>query len=218
MRKVELFQAVSTTAYAVVDIKKSDSIKTMLSEKITASTDAVVSHFDKDLTGLCQFLTDSIRALKDEGVFGEGKNAANLQQNLSRRFATAVERHTAEWSTTMTLTGYNPVKAKEKVIKARKSASDILTEKAGELGADETAITEIFASIEAAKKRAEKRSASLRKMAAEKAAERQVQEHYSSIIALAKNGKSAEEIAGFFGIDQDMTAEAVEKVKAASNG
>jgi len=217
MKKQELFQAVSTTAYAVVDIKKSDNIKTMLSEKITASTDAVVSHFDKDLTGLCQFLTDAIHALKDEGVFGSGKSAANLQQNLSRRFATAVERHTAEWPMTMTLTGYNPVKAREKVIKARKSAIDVLTEKAGELGADETAMTEIFAVIEAAKERSEKRSASLRKMAAEKAAERQVQEHYSSIIALARNGKSAEEIAEFFGIDQDLTASAVEKVQTASN-
>jgi len=57
----------------------------------------------------------------------------------------------------------------------------------------------------------------LRKMAAEKAAERQVQEHYSSIIALARNGKSAEEIAEFFGIDQDLTASAVEKVQTASN-
>ena len=217
MKKQELFQAVSTTAYAVVDIKKSDNIKTLLEKETVKATDKVVSHFDKDLTGLCQFLTDAIHALKDEGVFGSGKSAANLQQNLSRRFATAVERHTAEWPMTMTLTGYNPVKAREKVIKARKSAIDVLTEKAGELGADETAMTEIFAVIEAAKERSEKRSASLRKMAAEKAAERQVQEHYSSIIALARNGKSAEEIAEFFGIDQDLTASAVEKVQTASN-
>lgn len=218
MKKTELFQAVSTTAYAIVDIKKADNIKTMLSEKITSATDAVVNHFDKDLTGLCQFLTDSIRALKDEGVFGSGKTAANLQQNLSRRFATAVERHTTDWPCVMTLTGYSPVKAKEKVIKAKKSALDILTEKAGELGADETALTEIFAAIEAAKKRTEKRSANLRKMAAEKAAERGVQEHYHSIIALARNGKSAEEISGFFGLDKNLTAQAVEKIKTASNG
>ena len=218
MKKSEMFQAVSTTAYAVVDLKGQENVKTLLNEKITSATDKLVEHFGDDLAGLARFLTDSINALHKEGVFGEGKNAANLRQNLSRRFATAVERATSEWPVKMTLTGYNPVKVAEKKIKIKKSAEDILTETAEKLGADETALSEIFAAIKAAKKRSAKRARELFRLAEQQRKEREMMESYDSIILACTRGKSAAEVAEFLGLDESMVTEAMEKIQTQSNG
>jgi hypothetical protein len=212
--KKDMFSLVATAAYAVVDSKKADSLKSLLQEKIISATDTVVAEFVGDYIGLCRYLTDAVAALHREGAFGHGKNAANLRQNLSRRFATAVERATKDFKRPLTLKGYAPFRVTEKRLKVRKTAMEVLVEKAEELGADEQALDIIAAAIHKAKERAEKRTAKLFQQAEEKRLEREVQESYPSIIALAQNGKTAEEIAAFFDLDQDLT----EKAVAAING
>ena len=207
--KKDLFNLVSTAAYAVVDTKKADSLKSLLNEKIVSATDALVAEFAGGYSGMCQYLTDAVAALHQEGAFGDGKNSANLRQNLSRRFATALERATADLKKPLTLKGYAPFRVTEKRIKIKKTAMEILTEKAEELGADQEALDIIIETLEAARSRAAKRTAELYELAEERRLEREVQEHYQSVVALARNGKTAEEIAEFFGLDRDLTEKAV---------